>query len=252
VADDHLGAHPVIDKRFSIVRTPAVNAQTEPSAPPSPKLPTHVLLAPDFPGLLAVRRRGINLAIWQRSVDPVLERYLDDLPPSELPDTRFSCRGDQVAAAIADEVHACEQDHPGRRLLVADLIALASDYARLVDDGKLSLRIERIDSDLCTKYHCDATGLRLLTTYRGPGTCWVPNAAVERNQLGPLGTNPDIVPDAAQVRSLPRFAVGLLKGERLGSSDGDPAIVHRSPAIEGTGQVRLLLCVEPWQPGHGH
>ena len=215
-------------------------------------LPTHVRRVGDFVGLLVIRTLGVNLALWERTVPTALEHYLDHCIPTELPDTRFGCRGDQIADAIRDEVHACADDPLGRQLLVADLVQLGSDYARLVDSGRLSVRIERIDTDLCTKYHCDASGLRLLSTYRGPGTCWVPNNAVRRDRMGQYGDNLDIVPDPTLVQQFPRFAVGLLKGEGAGKGHHDPAIVHRSPSIYGTGHVRLLFCLEPWSPNHGH
>jgi hypothetical protein len=42
------------------------------------------------------------------------------------------------------------------------------------------------------------------------------------------------------MNELPRFAVGLFKGERRA---GPAAILHRSPPIAGTGTTRLFLCL---------
>lgn len=211
---------------------------------------SHVVTVDSFPALLAVRRHGFNLAIWERTVAAALHTYLDQVPADRLPNVSFDCRGPQVVVAIREELEPWANDHPAWALLVDDLIDLVTAYATHVDGGRLSVRIERVDTDLCTKYHCDATGIRLLSTYCGPGTCWVPNAAVARDQIGPHGDNTTIVSEPALVRQLPRYAVGLLKGEQHGDHS-DPAVVHRSPPLHGTGQVRLLLCVEPWRLGHG-
>jgi Protein of unknown function (DUF1826) len=42
------------------------------------------------------------------------------------------------------------------------------------------------------------------------------------------------------LNELPRFAVGLFKGERRA---GAAAILHRSPPIAGSGKTRLFLCL---------
>jgi len=75
--------------------------------------------------------------------------------------------------------------------------------------------------------------LRLNATYRGPGTQWPPlelAARALRAQRRYRGA----------LNELPRFAVGLFKGEgRAGSA----AILHRSPPIAGSGITRLFLCL---------
>jgi hypothetical protein len=214
------------------------------------ELPDHVIATTRFAGLLGIRRQGINLALWPRSLPARLSEWLDALPSDAIPDVRFDCRGPQIGDAIWEETRPFADDSAGWKLLLMDLCTLGTSYAQHVDAGRLGVRIERVDTDLCTKFHCDATGLRLLTTYRGPGTCWVPNHAVRRHRLGPHGENADIVPDLTAIRRFPRYTVGLLKGEAHARGAADPAIVHRSPTLRGTGEVRLLLCIGPLVPGH--
>jgi hypothetical protein len=74
---------------------------------------------------------------------------------------------------------------------------------------------------------------RLLTTYRGPTTEWVRHAYAEqaiheqREFEGPL-------------EQLGDNDVAIFKGS---CASPDRGIVHRSPLITGTGQTRLLLCL---------
>lgn len=90
-----------------------------------------------------------------------------------------------------------------------------------------------IDHDACWRFHRDHVGLRLNTTYRGPGTQWPPlehaprALKAQRRYRGPLN-------------ELPAFSVGVFKGVPRA---GNGAVVHRSPPVEGTGQTRLFLCL---------
>jgi hypothetical protein len=99
------------------------------------------------------------------------------------------------------------------------------------------MRLERIVDNACCKFHADQVGLRLLTTYLGPGTQWLPDDAVRRRRglCFPLRHAPP--------QRLERFAVGLFKGESYPGNCGR-GIVHRSPPVSGTGKVRILLCLD--------
>ena len=76
----------------------------------------------------------------------------------------------------------------------------------------------------------DAIRARLICTNRGTGTQFglsVAGAEPERIQTTPLG------------------APILLKGTLWPSDQGDTRLLHRSPPIEGTGETRLLLVLDP-------
>lgn len=177
---------------------------------------------------------GVSLAVWHRPEPHGLAAWLDALPPERLPEGHFvgpaACVPVRIAA-LCDLVGLA--DGAERRDLVADISLLALLFAELIGDPDVDLRLEAVDHDSCWRFHRDHVGLRLNTTYRGPGTQWPPPGEAsralraQRRYRGPLN---EMAP----------FAVGVFKGvERAGPG----AVVHRSPPVEGTGQIRLFLCL---------
>jgi hypothetical protein len=89
----------------------------------------------------------------------------------------------------------------------------------------------------------DYVRYRLITTYVGPGTEWVPEEAVRREALDhptdcPCDANKEIVRDPSAIRHAVPGEVIVMKGAL---HPGRRGAIHRSPAIEGTGRVRVLL-----------
>jgi hypothetical protein len=177
---------------------------------------------------------GVTLAVWIRRAPPGLAAWLDALPPECLPQGRFVCDPEKVPARLAVLCDKAGLGHGrARALLIADIANLAARFARITAVRRVDLRLEALDHDSCWRFHRDRVGLRLNATYRGPGTQWPPlelTARAARAQRRYRGA----------MNELPRFAVGLFKGERRG---GPAAILHRSPPIAGTGTTRLFLCL---------
>jgi len=104
-----------------------------------------------------------------------------------------------------------------------------------------------VSDDQCRKFHVDAVRLRLVTTYVGPGTEWVPGEAVDREALArlipcPAEANAAIVPVASAIHRAEAGHVLVLKGSRHENAAGGGA-VHRSPPIEHRGALRVALVV---------
>jgi hypothetical protein len=88
---------------------------------------------------------------------------------------------------------------------------------------------------MCPGWHCDRTGIRLLCTYRGPGTEWLWDTGIDRTTL------PGSVADRSPDGSASAGDIVLLKGSLWQGNTGRGAI-HRSPA---TGQgTRWLLALD--------
>ena len=131
-----------------------------------------------------------------------------------------------------------------RDLLIGDVGDLVSVFSKISRTDLVDVRLECVSNDACWKFHRDCVEARLLTTYRGPATEWVQPihaARALREQKRFKGP----------VEHLRIHDVAVFKGSCAGSGSG---IVHRSPPIAGTGQTRLLLCLnkrsaaspEPW------
>jgi hypothetical protein len=185
-------------------------------------------------GLADVRKPGTELVIWRRTLSADLPRWLGQLAVISLPDLRMLLRPDNLSDALEQELDECGMTGGEMRAaLVADVVALARCFAHITRSNLVDVRLERVSNDACWRFHRDCVEARLLTTYLGPGTEWVPPAHAEKalqqqkQYRGPL-------------EHLEHHDVAIFKGSCAGSGSG---IVHRSPPITGTGQTRLLLCI---------
>ncbi|MDP2881061.1 MAG: DUF1826 domain-containing protein [Azonexus sp.] len=199
-------------------------------------------LADDPLGLTRIFDPENQLAQWRRPVEPVIADWLaahagdlggglrQTLAPGQRPDL-----GRLPAGA-------------GRDALAADIALLAEMLGELLDAASIGLRLEVVGQAMCPRLHVDRVGIRLLCTYRGPGSEWVEDASVDRRFLGAAsGGRPDeasgLLLAGHRIEAIPPFAVALLKGS-LWQGNGGRGIVHRSPAVAPSEAPRILLAMD--------
>lgn len=165
---------------------------------------------------------------WARRGRPHFDRIVS-VPPSDL---------SGATLGLAE---------PSRSWLASDLAALLALLAEVSGARRVRVSFGAVRTDQCPKFHMDYVAYRLVTTYLGPGTEWVPEHAVDRAALDhpndcPCDANKNIVPDLGLVRHAEVGEVLLMKGALHSNGRG---AVHRSPSIEGTGRVRVVLAASP-------
>ncbi|WP_422037715.1 DUF1826 domain-containing protein [Roseibium sp.] len=177
-----------------------------------------------------INKAGVAAAIWTRSCSPDFQDWIDALPMEQLPELRTVV---PVQLAEAAAIAACEQTRlppsPERDMLTGDVGALALILSKALDVLQVRIRFDVSDEVMCPKFHVDNVPARLLCTYRGAGTEYVPAGSEN---------------DARRIDQLRRGAVGLFRG---GAWPGDEhtGLLHRSPdPAAGTG-ARLLLVIDP-------
>jgi len=185
--------------------------------------PPHVANGATDSVLAAIHQPAINFAVWERTLSPALLADLAALDLCCAGDVRFTATlhdlPDSLAVAMAEAGWA-------GLALTADVIALTRHFAGIMSCIAVELRLEVVDDDACRKFHADYVSARLVTTYLGPGTDWLP----------------DGVESVTSARRLAAGAVALFKGR---SWPTDNPIIHRSPPIAGTGQRRVVLVLNP-------
>ena len=187
--------------------------------------------------LLDVLRPEVNLAVWHRDLPsllgPALRRLAEAAPFTAVAEDTPEAAVDALAAKLPA---AAPLD------LLLDIRRLATVFAAVADTGSVvRIRLEAITGPACHRWHADAVGLRLLCTYRGAGTEWLPiagGAAIARH------LDPKALPCARA--QLATGAVALLKGEGFAGNAGFGCI-HRSPPAGPGERARLLLCLD--EPG---
>ncbi len=184
---------------------------------------------------------------WERPVDVAIRRFAADVLARDALERLLEVEVHSLADAELVPADLLAVDPAGGAAFVADVRMLAEAFAELVGASRLGVRLLRLDAPMCPRFHTDYVGVRLLTTYCGPGTEWLDEADVDRSRLGHRsgGLSDDrsgLLRPGAVVRQLPEAAVGLLKGEAWPGNEGS-GVVHRSPAVGGDRRILLSLDV---------
>ena len=114
-------------------------------------------------------------------------------------------------------------------MLVDDISAMADIFSDVMQVPYVRLRLDVITTNACRKFHIDAVTARLVCTYRGTGTQY--GVSVD-------GAEPE------HVFTVPTSSPIVLRGT-LWPEAPSSGLRHRSPPIEGTGETRLVLVLDP-------
>ena len=178
----------------------------------------------------------VNMAVWQRPLAKFVQRAVEqginagltlnvteEVPVNEAPE-------------ILQANYSLSQWQPA---LSEDVAALVDMFGCLFDAELVGLRLRTLNSAMCPKFHFDRVPCRLVMTYNGSGTQWLPNQciAIEDGRL-----ISDVDDHSKQIRTLQEGEVALLKGSMWTGNEHTP-LVHRSPQVESS-QPRLLLTLD--------
>jgi hypothetical protein len=190
--------------------------------------------------LIPVLQPDVNLGLWERRLPVVVSRYAQRFPRIHMVET-------VPVTSVATWLSALPRGE-GRAAFIRDVSMLCGLMGRMLGVDRVFIKLRHLDTDECRAFHVDHVGLRLITTYAGPGTELLPDDAVDRAWLGrPQGgvaaMNRRIVTDAARIHRMDVGHVAILKGEAFHGNRGRGA-VHRSPPLQRQRLHRLRLVVE--------
>ncbi len=224
-----------------MVQRPKLSEMTTPQRKDQPHhVSGEAAFGPDTEILEEILEPGINICNWQRTLPGYVQADLVAWTQTltERVDVQLK-RGSPVPPAALAGLAG-----PTRDWLVADLASLSARYMHLAQANPIRFSFGPVNRTQCPKFHVDHIALRLLCTYVGPGTEWLPEHALRRSALAKrsastIADNAKLLVDAAALQRAQPGNVLVMKGERFG--DGTPGVVHRSPAIEASGLTRLVL-----------
>ena len=195
-----------------------------------PAAPAGVKIAEDQASLSKFLDPESAATIWQRQMPQNVQDWLDNLDPELLPRGRTSIAASAVTQTVQQMCDASGLPRcPERSWLESDIAWLAAAFSDLLKPPFLRVRLDVVTSNACRKFHIDAITARLLCTYRGTGTQY--GISHDRN-------------DPKRVFTVQKGAPVLLRGS-LWPSQPPAGVLHRSPPIEGTGETRLVLVLDP-------
>lgn len=209
----------------------------------------HFALSPEASVLHRIRETDLNLAVWRRTPPPRLAEFLDQLASTHLLIDLIATNPKSTDAALAS--HPALKPFladPRLHLWIDDLLQLTNLFAQISGSPAVRLRLETVRGEDCAVFHEDAVGLRLLCTYRGPGTQWLEEENCRREELGLRGrslaeANNAIVIDPSYIRPISTWSVALLKGRTY---PGNPTggVIHRSYPVSSAAETRIRLCLD--------
>lgn len=200
----------------------------------------HWLISNQWERLAAINNSEYNIAIWQREPDELVMNLMPLLVEHSWPSIEGSGNvddiGPQMDAVLRPIVaNSAAAYHEFKQ----DILSLAHKFAALVPSSYYRWRIAKVQGNMCKRFHSDINDLRLLCTYYGPGTLWLPNDNINQTAMR-KGLFDEIVIDNSRVEQAKAYEVVVLKGA-LHTHCTPGALIHRSPTIEELGQVRILF-----------
>jgi len=199
----------------------------------------------DEPSVLTcIYHDSINLTLLERELEADVHLFARSLCESEFGvNLRMALDIDTASQSLEKVLPAL----PGRHEFIKDLSLLIDMYGCLFDLEEVGVRLQTTDRAMCPRFHVDRLGCRLVTTYSGPGTEWLPNHAADRSKLGQgsLGKkdcDSGLYTTESEIFQARIGDVLLLKGEGWFGNEGSGAI-HRSPRV-GSKETRLVLTLD--------
>ena len=191
-----------------------------------------------------IYQEDTNMVIWKRELDNAIQKaanvIIDTNPSLEI--SRV-VSPDDTYAEIRNALGLSEN----ASIISKDVANLVDMFCTLFDLKQVGLRLAVLDRAMCPRFHVDRVPCRLLTTYLGVATEWLPHHNADRSRLG-IGNQgkPDeesgIMNSDKDIKYLNQGDVALLKGEAWEGNEGS-GLIHRSPKLNLNSR-RLLLTID--------
>lgn len=202
----------------------------EQSGNPGRPMARDVIMGRDPEILDDIHLPSVAASIWTRVPDPHFQAWIDGLPVERLPGLKTVLPIHLAEAAV---LSACEAAGtpagPEQDMLAGDVGALVLMVAKTLRVEQVRLRLDVSGEVMCPKFHTDNVPARLLCSYRGPGTDYVPEGAQDT---------------PGRIRQVRTGAVALFRG-RLWPDEERTGLLHRSPPVPQEIGARLLLVIDP-------
>lgn len=188
--------------------------------------------------LTDIYKEEINIAIWQRQKQFSVKEFLALNPTFQkemilTPQDAFS----RVSESFNNNMSEVSEDIAG----------LVDMFCYLFELKQVGMRLKVLDKAMCPKFHVDKVPCRLVTTYQGTATEWLPHELVDQTKLG-WGCNgladceSGLYKSESDIQQLNCGDVALIKGT-LWEGNENAGLVHRSPELIAN-EKRLILTLD--------
>lgn len=203
------------------------------------------ILESNEPSVLAsIYELDCNLVVWKRNLSEQLDQEVNALLQSVRNLETACVLGEEDSLVLFREFLKLDEQ---QTTLGNDIKQLVEMFCCLFDLKNAGLRFKTLKHAMCPKFHVDFVPCRLVTTYAGAATEYLPNDLVDRSWLGSRNLhsedrNSGIFKSQEHIRQLNPGDVALIKGENWEGNEGK-GLVHRSPELKES-ENRLLLTMD--------
>ena len=194
--------------------------------------------------LTDIYQEDVNIAVWHNKLaDDVLSSITKVMAENSHLNVKIST----TPESVAEELLANVPQLGNQKALCKYIELLVEMFCTLFELKSVGLRLAKLDKAMCPKFHVDHIPCRLVTTFCGVATQWLPDDCIDRSKLGAGSQNqPDdvsgVMLHSSNIQHLTAGDVALLKGEGWYNNENG-GLIHRSPAVAGNEQ-RLLLTLD--------
>ncbi len=185
-----------------------------------------------------IYQEDINIAIWRRQKQFLVKEFLALNPTFQK----------EMILTPQDALSRINEFFDNNMTEVSEDIALLVDmFCYLFELKQAGMRLKVLDKAMCPKFHVNKVPCRLVTTYHGMATQWLPHELVDQTKLG-WGCNglPDsesgLYQSERDIQQLDCGDVALIKGT-LWKGNKNAGLVHRSPELIAN-EKRLILTLD--------
>jgi hypothetical protein len=192
-----------------------------------------VIISSTHKVLSNIRESNAAAVIWNRELHLSLGNEIKELLQTDFDVFKETGSDEQISKAIKG--HPVLNKFPE---LTDDLLFLMKEFSLAINCKDVKFELSAFSDDRCRKFHTDITDYRMLCTYAGPATMYIlPEHAGKLCSCDDCDIDPSVIQRAA-VPDVLIFRGGLA------SSDEAPPLLHKSPAVEKSGEKRLLLRID--------
>ena len=194
--------------------------------------------------LTDIYQEDTNMVVWKRNLANNLEQAADAIIESQPTLEELLVVSPEEAF---DSVKKLLGGSPEAEVLAEDIAHLVDMFCCLFDLKRGALRMTVLDRAMCPRFHVDRVPCRLVTTYQGIATEWLPHNVADRSKLGTGNMGkPDelsgLFESVSDIQQLKSGDVGLMKGELWHNNEG-AGLIHRSPQVPDNTR-RLVLTLD--------
>ncbi|MFK7839093.1 MAG: DUF1826 domain-containing protein [Bdellovibrionales bacterium] len=177
----------------------------------------------DYQMLSGFDASNAQLGIAQRQPLEGAEAFFDALmqaPLRVIAHVRHDNSIQDIEESLEGYIPRALQDDAFYPLWIRDMARLCEFFCGILGSERVGFYLGTERG--CRRYHIDNVPMRLLVTYAGQGTEWVPDQAVDRNAFLSGEENEKIVIDPSKREYMNKWDVAIFRG-------GSKGLLHRTP-----------------------